>query len=90
MSALRIIQFAAVLVIALRLSKHVTDCVLRFCLQLMSSKKDVKKSPLIETTTTGDNNQSLKPLKRFQVLTLSPPTAQTLFQYFQCEFSDVT
>lgn len=32
--------------------------------QLMSGKKDVKKSPLIETTTTGDNNQSLKPLKR--------------------------
>lgn len=32
--------------------------------QLMSEKKDVKKSPLIETTTTGDNNQSLKPLKR--------------------------
>lgn len=32
--------------------------------QLMSEKKDDKKSPLIETTTTGDNNQSLKPLKR--------------------------
>lgn len=30
----------------------------------MSGKKDVKKSPLIETTTTGDNNQSLKELKR--------------------------
>ncbi|XP_037553360.1 protein phosphatase 1 regulatory subunit 12A-like, partial [Nematolebias whitei] len=31
---------------------------------LMNEKKDVKKSPLIETTTTtGDNNQSLQPLK---------------------------
>lgn len=66
------------------------DCVLCFCLQLMSSKKDVKKSPLIETTTTGDNNQSLKPLKRLEVLNVSPPTARTSFGYFQCEFSDVT
>ncbi|XP_016428330.1 protein phosphatase 1 regulatory subunit 12A-like [Sinocyclocheilus rhinocerous] len=32
---------------------------------LLSEKKDVKKSPLIETTTTGDNNQSVKPLKSF-------------------------
>ncbi|TNN56258.1 Protein phosphatase 1 regulatory subunit 12A [Liparis tanakae] len=30
---------------------------------LIADKKEVKKSPLIETTTTGDNNQSLKPLK---------------------------
>lgn len=50
-----------------------------FCLQLMSSKKDVKKSPLIETTTTGDNNQSLKLLKRFARLNVPRPTAQTLF-----------
>ncbi|XP_053097665.1 protein phosphatase 1 regulatory subunit 12A isoform X1 [Pangasianodon hypophthalmus] len=28
---------------------------------LMSEKKDAKKSPLIETTTTADNNQSTKP-----------------------------
>lgn len=35
-----------------------------YLFQLMNEKKDVKKSPLIETTTTGDNNQSLKPLKR--------------------------
>ncbi|XP_061570973.1 protein phosphatase 1 regulatory subunit 12A isoform X3 [Cololabis saira] len=39
---------------------------------LMSEKKDVKKSPLIETTTTGDNNQSLKPLKSKETLLLEP------------------
>ncbi|CAG04141.1 unnamed protein product [Tetraodon nigroviridis] len=49
---------------------------------LMSSKKDVKKSPLIETTTTGDNNQSLKPLKSKETLLLEPekstPRIETL------------
>ncbi|KAA0721090.1 Protein phosphatase 1 regulatory subunit 12A [Triplophysa tibetana] len=35
---------------------------------LLSEKKDVKKSPLIETTTTGDNNQSVKPQKRIETL----------------------
>uniref|UniRef100_A0AAY4DB83 Protein phosphatase 1 regulatory subunit n=2 Tax=Denticeps clupeoides TaxID=299321 RepID=A0AAY4DB83_9TELE len=39
---------------------------------LMSEKKDVKKSPLIETTTTEDNNQSLKPLKSKETLLLEP------------------
>ncbi|XP_065124777.1 protein phosphatase 1 regulatory subunit 12A isoform X5 [Paramisgurnus dabryanus] len=38
--------------------------------QLLSEKKDVKKSPLIETTTTGDNNQSVKPLKSKETLLL--------------------
>uniref|UniRef100_A0A674P6R8 Protein phosphatase 1 regulatory subunit n=1 Tax=Takifugu rubripes TaxID=31033 RepID=A0A674P6R8_TAKRU len=49
---------------------------------LMSSKKDVKKSPLIETTTTGDNNQSLKLLKSKETLLLEPekstPRIETL------------
>uniref|UniRef100_A0A8C7XL67 Protein phosphatase 1 regulatory subunit n=1 Tax=Oryzias sinensis TaxID=183150 RepID=A0A8C7XL67_9TELE len=49
---------------------------------LMSEKKDVKKSPLIETTTTGDNNQSLKPLKSKETLLLEPeksaPCIETL------------
>ncbi|XP_029317503.1 protein phosphatase 1 regulatory subunit 12A isoform X3 [Cottoperca gobio] len=39
---------------------------------LIGDKKDVKKSPLIETTTTGDNNQSLKPLKSKETLLLEP------------------
>nr|XP_043876566.1 protein phosphatase 1 regulatory subunit 12A isoform X2 [Solea senegalensis] len=49
---------------------------------LLSEKKDVKKSPLIETTTTGDNNQSLKPLKSKETLLLEPektaPRIETL------------
>ncbi|KAM9704784.1 protein phosphatase 1 regulatory subunit 12A isoform 2-T2 [Menidia menidia] len=49
---------------------------------LMSEKKDVKKSPLIETTTTGDNNQSLKSLKSKETLLLEPeksaPRIETL------------
>uniref|UniRef100_A0A8C6P2M6 Protein phosphatase 1 regulatory subunit n=1 Tax=Nothobranchius furzeri TaxID=105023 RepID=A0A8C6P2M6_NOTFU len=39
---------------------------------LTIEKKDVKKSPLIETTTMGDNNQSLKPLKSKETLLLEP------------------
>ncbi|XP_077450651.1 protein phosphatase 1 regulatory subunit 12A isoform X1 [Stigmatopora argus] len=35
---------------------------------LMSEKKIEKKSPLIETTTTGDNNQSMKSLKSKETL----------------------
>ncbi|XP_043092704.1 protein phosphatase 1 regulatory subunit 12A isoform X2 [Puntigrus tetrazona] len=50
--------------------------------QLLSEKKDVKKSPLIETTTTGDNNQSVKPLKSKETLLLEPektvPRIETL------------
>ncbi|XP_022527212.1 protein phosphatase 1 regulatory subunit 12A isoform X10 [Astyanax mexicanus] len=49
---------------------------------LMSEKKDVKKSPLIETTTTGDNNQSVKPVKSKETLLLEPeknaPRIETL------------
>ncbi|XP_026182800.1 protein phosphatase 1 regulatory subunit 12A isoform X3 [Mastacembelus armatus] len=49
---------------------------------LMSEKKDVKKSPLIETTTTGDNNQSLKSFKNEETLLLEPeksaPRIETL------------
>ncbi|KAL2102843.1 hypothetical protein ACEWY4_002011 [Coilia grayii] len=49
---------------------------------LMTEKKDVKKSPLIETTTTGDNNQSLKPIKSKETLLLEPektaPRIETL------------
>ncbi|KAM6896039.1 protein phosphatase 1 regulatory subunit 12A isoform 3-T3 [Lycodopsis pacificus] len=39
---------------------------------LIGDKKDVKKSPLIETTTTEDNNQSLKPLKSKETVLLEP------------------
>ncbi|XP_077565734.1 protein phosphatase 1 regulatory subunit 12A isoform X3 [Stigmatopora nigra] len=35
---------------------------------LMSERKIEKKSPLIETTTTGDNNQSMKSLKSKETL----------------------
>uniref|UniRef100_A0A674PQY7 Protein phosphatase 1 regulatory subunit n=1 Tax=Takifugu rubripes TaxID=31033 RepID=A0A674PQY7_TAKRU len=49
---------------------------------LVSHRKDVKKSPLIETTTTGDNNQSLKLLKSKETLLLEPekstPRIETL------------
>ncbi|XP_036375696.1 protein phosphatase 1 regulatory subunit 12A-like isoform X2 [Megalops cyprinoides] len=39
---------------------------------LMSEKQDVKKSPLIETTTTVENNQPLKPLKNKETVLLEP------------------
>ncbi|XP_034381706.1 protein phosphatase 1 regulatory subunit 12A isoform X7 [Cyclopterus lumpus] len=49
---------------------------------LIGDKKEVKKSPLIETTTTGDNNQSLKPVKSKETLLLEPekiaPRIETL------------
>ncbi|XP_060886174.1 protein phosphatase 1 regulatory subunit 12A isoform X2 [Labrus mixtus] len=49
---------------------------------LIGDKKDVKKSPIIETTTTGDNNQPLKPLKSKETLLLEPeksaPRIETL------------
>uniref|UniRef100_A0A4W5NSW3 Protein phosphatase 1 regulatory subunit n=1 Tax=Hucho hucho TaxID=62062 RepID=A0A4W5NSW3_9TELE len=49
---------------------------------LNSEKKDVKKSPLIETTTTGDNNQNLKSIKSKETLLLEPekpaPRIETL------------
>uniref|UniRef100_A0A674MMS5 Protein phosphatase 1 regulatory subunit n=1 Tax=Takifugu rubripes TaxID=31033 RepID=A0A674MMS5_TAKRU len=51
-------------------------------LQKKQNLKDVKKSPLIETTTTGDNNQSLKLLKSKETLLLEPekstPRIETL------------
>ncbi|XP_051974844.1 protein phosphatase 1 regulatory subunit 12A-like isoform X13 [Xyrauchen texanus] len=42
---------------------------------LQSEKKDVKNSPLIETTTTGDNNQSVKSLKSKETLLEPEKTA---------------
>ncbi|XP_051544816.1 protein phosphatase 1 regulatory subunit 12A-like isoform X6 [Myxocyprinus asiaticus] len=42
---------------------------------LLSEKKDVKKSPLIETATTGDNNQSVKTLKSKETLLEPEKTA---------------
>uniref|UniRef100_A0A8C8D678 Protein phosphatase 1 regulatory subunit n=1 Tax=Oncorhynchus tshawytscha TaxID=74940 RepID=A0A8C8D678_ONCTS len=39
---------------------------------LNSEKKDVKKSPLIETTTAGDNNLNLKSIKSKETLLLEP------------------
>uniref|UniRef100_A0A8D0CPF8 Protein phosphatase 1 regulatory subunit 12A n=1 Tax=Sander lucioperca TaxID=283035 RepID=A0A8D0CPF8_SANLU len=50
---------------------------------LVSDKEDVKKSPLIvTTTTTGDNNQPLKPIKSKETLLLEPeksaPCIETL------------
>ncbi|XP_057179880.1 protein phosphatase 1 regulatory subunit 12A isoform X4 [Triplophysa rosa] len=45
---------------------------------LLSEKKDVKNSPLIETTTTGDNNQSVKPLKSKEMLLETAPRIETL------------
>ncbi|KAI9543074.1 hypothetical protein NQZ68_014005 [Dissostichus eleginoides] len=39
---------------------------------LIGDKKDIKKSPLIEMPTTGDNNQSLKPIKSKETLLLEP------------------
>ncbi|XP_078137544.1 protein phosphatase 1 regulatory subunit 12A isoform X5 [Sander vitreus] len=50
---------------------------------LIGDKEDVKKSPLIvTTTTTGDNNQPLKPIKSKETLLLEPeksaPRIETL------------
>ncbi|KAJ8007007.1 hypothetical protein DPEC_G00113100 [Dallia pectoralis] len=49
---------------------------------LNSEKKDVKKSPLIETTTVGDNNQNQKSIKSKETLLLEPekpaPRIETL------------
>ncbi|XP_067284639.1 protein phosphatase 1 regulatory subunit 12A isoform X2 [Pseudorasbora parva] len=49
---------------------------------LLSEKKNVKKSPLIETTTTGDNNQSVKQLMSKETVLLEPektaPRIETL------------
>ncbi|XP_077956610.1 protein phosphatase 1 regulatory subunit 12A isoform X15 [Gasterosteus aculeatus] len=49
---------------------------------LIGEKKEIKKSPLIETKTTEDNNQSLKPLNSKETLLLEPekiaPRIETL------------
>ncbi|XP_055087840.1 protein phosphatase 1 regulatory subunit 12A isoform X1 [Periophthalmus magnuspinnatus] len=48
---------------------------------LMNEKKDAKKSPLIETSTTGDNNQSLQPTSKETLLLepeKTPPRIDTL------------
>ncbi|KAG7225656.1 hypothetical protein INR49_005063 [Caranx melampygus] len=55
---------------------------------LMSEKKDVKKSPLIETTTTGDNNQSLKPLKSKETLLLEPEKSAPRIETLEAEKED--
>uniref|UniRef100_A0A3B4Y8R9 Protein phosphatase 1 regulatory subunit 12A n=1 Tax=Seriola lalandi dorsalis TaxID=1841481 RepID=A0A3B4Y8R9_SERLL len=55
---------------------------------LMSEKKDVKKSPLIETTTTGDNNQSLKPLKSKETLLLEPEKSAPRIEALEAEKED--
>ncbi|XP_068573331.1 protein phosphatase 1 regulatory subunit 12A isoform X4 [Cebidichthys violaceus] len=55
---------------------------------LIGDKKDVKKSPLIETTTTGDNNQSLKPLKSKETLLLEPEKSAPRIETVESEKVD--
>ncbi|XP_077355542.1 protein phosphatase 1 regulatory subunit 12A isoform X2 [Festucalex cinctus] len=55
---------------------------------LMSEKKDDKKSPLIETSTTGDNNQSLKPLKSKETLLLEPEKSALRIETLEAEKVD--
>nr|XP_057932847.1 protein phosphatase 1 regulatory subunit 12A isoform X3 [Doryrhamphus excisus]XP_057932848.1 protein phosphatase 1 regulatory subunit 12A isoform X3 [Doryrhamphus excisus] len=55
---------------------------------LMSEKKDQKKSPLIESTTTGDNNQSLKPLKSKETLLLEPEKTAPRIETLEAEKAD--
>ncbi|XP_037315947.2 LOW QUALITY PROTEIN: protein phosphatase 1 regulatory subunit 12A [Pungitius pungitius] len=49
---------------------------------LIGEKEEIKKSPLIDTTTTEDNNQSLKPPKSKETVLLEPekiaPRIETL------------
>ncbi|KAM6961654.1 protein phosphatase 1 regulatory subunit 12A isoform 8-T9 [Tautogolabrus adspersus] len=56
---------------------------------LMGDKKDVKKSPIIETTTTGDNNQSLKPVKSKETLLLEPEKSAPRIETLEPEKVDV-
>ncbi|XP_054480234.1 protein phosphatase 1 regulatory subunit 12A isoform X2 [Anoplopoma fimbria] len=51
--------------------------------------KDVKKSPLIETTTTGDNNQSPKPLKSKETLLLEPEKSAPRIETLEPEKVDI-
>ncbi|XP_037099164.1 protein phosphatase 1 regulatory subunit 12A isoform X3 [Syngnathus acus] len=55
---------------------------------LMSEKKDIKKSPLIETTTTGDNNQSLKSLKSKERLLLESEKSAPRIEALEPEKAD--
>ncbi|XP_061125055.1 protein phosphatase 1 regulatory subunit 12A isoform X4 [Syngnathus typhle] len=55
---------------------------------LMSEKKDMKKSPLIETTTTGDNNQSLKSLKSKETLLLESEKSAPRIEALEPEKAD--
>ncbi|KAG7456111.1 hypothetical protein MATL_G00248350 [Megalops atlanticus] len=56
---------------------------------LMSEKRDVKKSPLIETTTTTvDNNQTLKPLKSKETLLLEPEKTAPRIESLEPEKAD--
>ncbi|XP_049617505.1 protein phosphatase 1 regulatory subunit 12A isoform X3 [Syngnathus scovelli] len=55
---------------------------------LMSEKKDIKKSPLIETTTTGDNNQSLKSLKSKETLLLESEKSAPRIEALEPEKAD--
>ncbi|XP_063073216.1 protein phosphatase 1 regulatory subunit 12A isoform X3 [Engraulis encrasicolus] len=57
--------------------------------QNLMEKKDVKKSPLIETTTTGDNNQSLKPMKSKETLLLEPEKTAPRIETLEPEKVDV-
>ncbi|KAF4079945.1 hypothetical protein AMELA_G00184190 [Ameiurus melas] len=57
---------------------------------LMSEKKDAKKSPLIETTTTADNNQSTKPaVKSKETLLLEAEKNTPHIENLESEKADV-
>ncbi|XP_035281675.1 protein phosphatase 1 regulatory subunit 12A isoform X3 [Anguilla anguilla] len=55
---------------------------------LVSEKRDVKKSPLIETTTTADNNQILKPLKSEETVLLVPEKVAPRIESLEQEKAD--
>ncbi|KAJ8381431.1 hypothetical protein SKAU_G00022090 [Synaphobranchus kaupii] len=55
---------------------------------LVSEKRDVKKSPLIETTTTADNNQLLKPLKSEETVLLVPEKIAPRIESLEQEKAD--
>ncbi|KAG9340007.1 hypothetical protein JZ751_022118 [Albula glossodonta] len=55
---------------------------------LVSEKRDVKKSPLIETTTTVDNNQSIKPVKSEETVLLEPEKTAPRIENLEQEKAD--
>ncbi|KAI1887964.1 hypothetical protein AGOR_G00180180 [Albula goreensis] len=55
---------------------------------LVSEKRDVKKSPLIETTTTVDNNQSIKPVKSEETVLLEPEKTAPRIESLEQEKAD--